>query len=425
MRAKITVQNVVFHYEVARLYALTGARRTALCFLQRCFGIVVRTANYPQLNFNSVASILASSHLDVNTELEVVEAACKWLKHEPGRLLKGETKRLLLKARLHLLPEGALNRALEEHGCLSALKEVADGASLRKNPSCRAVRLCADKNFDLFACGGARWMIVDDVRDAVRINGRNLRSVSRLAPLRGDRRRAKAVYLNRGELFVFGGCSIFDRQQHVLKYSLVDEKWSTAAEMIDDRQFFCACAFSTHAFVIGGSRRWECASLDSCARFDARTGEWGVIARMQRPRRFAACAVFREAVVVSGGMNVRDGEMSSVERYDVTTDAWSLMPSTIQPQKSHALVSAGSKLFVIGYSNCECFDGENFTAIKSNQLSTFYTCVLVGAKILVVQDNRKRVACYDTERGKWKDKSFRYSDDLCDFSCVRIPSLKC
>ena len=243
------------------------------------------------------------------------------------------------------------------------------------------------------------------VRDAVRVNGRNLRSVSQLAPLREDRWRAKAVYFNRGELLLIGGCSPLNPPQSVLKYSLVDEKWSTMAGMFDDRVLFCACAYSRDAFVMGGSRRWEFSAADSCARFDTRTGEWVEIARMKRARRFAACAVFQEAVVVSGGKNVRDGEMSSVERYDVTKDAWSPMPSTIHSQSSHELVSARNKLFVIGspYNKCECFDGEMFAAVKSNQFFRNYTCVLVGAKILVVQEDKKHVACYDTECGKWKD----------------------
>ena len=50
-------------------------------FIERCFQTVADTQKFSHSNFSLVAKILASSELNLHSEVEVFDAANSWLKH--------------------------------------------------------------------------------------------------------------------------------------------------------------------------------------------------------------------------------------------------------------------------------------------------------------------------------------------------------
>ena len=92
--------------------------------------MVVETQNFLHLNFKLVEKILASSELNIHSEVEVFNAAITWLKHNSEERSK-YAKQLLLKVRIPLLSEHALEYVLskvlffsEKNNCVNMLETV-------------------------------------------------------------------------------------------------------------------------------------------------------------------------------------------------------------------------------------------------------------------------------------------------------------
>ena len=104
---KLTVKNVLTFYCLAKYYNLTTISESYLLYIERCFPMVVETQNFLHLNFKLVAKILASSELNIHSEVEIFNAVITWLKQNSEERSK-YAKQLLLKVRLPLLSEFAI-----------------------------------------------------------------------------------------------------------------------------------------------------------------------------------------------------------------------------------------------------------------------------------------------------------------------------
>ena len=82
--------------------------------------MVVETQNFLHLDFNLMLKILASSKLNIHSEVEIFNAVITWLKHNNEERSKYAIQ-LLLKVRLTLLSEHALNYIKD---CNSSFNEV-------------------------------------------------------------------------------------------------------------------------------------------------------------------------------------------------------------------------------------------------------------------------------------------------------------
>ena len=107
----ITLKNVTTYYSLANLYQLYNVAEQTLAYIERCFQMVADTENFLHLNFSLVAKILASSELNLHSEVEVFNAANSWLKHNSEERSKHAIE-LLSKVRLTLLSKDALRHLL-------------------------------------------------------------------------------------------------------------------------------------------------------------------------------------------------------------------------------------------------------------------------------------------------------------------------
>ena len=127
---KINVQNVTIFYQLAKLNKLTKLAEISPSYIERCFAVVVESDNFLELQFNLVAKILSSSELSIHSELEIINAATKWLQHNSEDRSKF-AKQLLQTVRLPLLSDPALHHILdtnvsftENNECVAILKEI-------------------------------------------------------------------------------------------------------------------------------------------------------------------------------------------------------------------------------------------------------------------------------------------------------------
>ena len=80
--------------------------------------MIVETESFLGLDINTVFKILASSSLQIDSEVEVYNAANKWLNHNIEK--RGNfARKLLLKVRLSFLSDHCLNYLQKESSCFS------------------------------------------------------------------------------------------------------------------------------------------------------------------------------------------------------------------------------------------------------------------------------------------------------------------
>ena len=435
---KISFKNVIIFLQLAKVFNLTDLSKTVLSYLERCFTMVVESKNFSELGYILVAKLLASSALNLDSELQVFQAADKWLSHNIVERNKF-AKRLLLKVRLPLLSEHALKYSISKHSsfsenesCVAILKQVLDNKVeyVRKLGGFLCThRYCNQIKSNIFIFGD--YNTKSKKRKVVQIDGNNFNKVKDRISMKRGKSDFKAVCL-KGNVYVFGGRDENDRKiMTIEKYSPLDKCWSDVADMYDGRNDYCICSFMDKIYVFGGYKN---CFLDSTLEFDPNStsnNKWKEVARMNQSRNFAGCAVFEGKILVSGGYN-SISRLNTVESYDVIGNVWSSMANMINKISRHSLVVVKNKLFVIGNSTnkCEMYEsvGKTFVALKSNLLNNLKISnkvIKVGNKVYVFSnkyDSSMFFLCYDVETNEWSEDLREVTEDLIGYTIVNIPS---
>ena len=253
---KLQVLNAVLFFQLAVLFNLSDLNVTVFRYIERCFSMIVETESFLQLDFNTVSKILASSSLQIDSEVEVYNATIKWLNHNSGGRSKF-SKQLLLKVRLNLLSEQTLEYLLSESSYISknniCVELMKNKNLFYQNESSfyNKSRQCNHNMFNVLVCGGfdaKKRSSINQVKEFDRINFLDFKE---LPPMLENRHRSIAVYL-KGEVYVFG---VFENDGSIIsveKYSPLTKNWVKVTEIPDKRQRFCACAFIDNIYAFGG-----------------------------------------------------------------------------------------------------------------------------------------------------------------------------
>ena len=421
-------------YQLTKLYELPSLAKEVLRYIERCFTMLVGSQNFLELDFTDVCKILASSQLNLTSELEVVNAGDLWMKYnikERGKFGMD----LLLKARLPLLSDHALKCISKKYSsfhnnkkCKAVLKQALNkNVKLFENKphAYFTSRHCVQNNFSILICGGHRCRGKIYFRNAYQIDGRSFNSIKTIDSMPVARKSHEVVCI-KGEIYVFGGKSQWESWDNdVVKFSPVTDTWEKAGVMRDGRKWFCVCAFMDKIFMFGGSNRKGTTS--SCLQLDPDCFKWKKIAAMNEAREVSACAVFEGRIVVCGGIDNNSNSLNSVESYDAAGNKWSRMPNMINRKSAHSLVAAKNKLFVFSNSKDtnEVFDEvcKKFVALKSpnREMFRFNKAVSIGNKIVLFQHESSTVLCYDVDKDEWSEDSCYITENINCYSCVRVP----
>ena len=310
------------------------------------------------LEYNLISKILASSELLITSEIEVFKVANSWLNHnnkERSKYAKG----LLLKVRLPLLSTETIRHLLLDSKCFE--KNDSCVKFLNKILKCKVndfykcssnyhtSRYCNQKYFKLLICGGLNSKTLMACRNVSFIDIHKVRNVEAYPLMKTERISAKVVYL-KGDVYVFCGWNINNNwMKSIEKYSLSSKTWNQVAEMNDDREYFCLCAFMDKIFVFGGNEVGGRTS--SCLHFDTSDYSLKEVSKMNEARSNAACAVFEEKIIVSGGLDDNYNFLNSVESFDVLPDNWSTMPNMNSGKSEHSLVVVKNFTIVFSFRN--------------------------------------------------------------------------
>ena len=441
MEDKIKNENAATYYEIASIFALSNLSKLSLSFIERHFTLFVDSHNFLELNSSSTAKILCSDGLHIDTELQVYNAAIKWLCNNTN---EGDkiSNNMLLRTRLPLLSDDALKfilcktSTLYNNGKFAAtINEILQN----KNPSHKIksinlykIRYCDQNKFNIIVCGGRDVNTGNIVSDVYSIEANNVGNVNFLPKMNEARRYFASATIN-NEVYVFGGFGNNTNQvMSVEKYSAKTNSWETIAEMCDDRMYFCACSFMENVYIIGGMRR------NSCFEFNTKNRTWNEVASMNARRWSTSCAVFEGRIFVTGGIiDFQLDGINTVDAYDHVADKWSHMPNMIKERVGHKSVAMKNKLFVVGgnKSTCEIFDSNcnKFVLLNSPQgsinehLIRPAEVILIGSKLLVFCDlfgkYSKYILFYDGDKDGWSEQSWKVEKYCSRFSCVKVPQL--
>ena len=256
---KLQIKNSILFYQLAVQFNLTNLNNTVLRYIERCFSIIVDTECFLELDINTVSKILASSSLQIDSEIEIYNAANKWLNHNSEERSKF-AKQLLLKVRLNLLSDHCLQYLINDFSCISTnvdcIKVLKNRDSYYQNVSTihNKSRQCNQNMFNILTCGcynNKESKIVTQVKE-VTVN--NFKKYKNFPSMLEERHNSKAVYL-KGEVYVIGGLNRGVRIKSVEKYSSTSKKWVKVTNIPDKRQYFCACAFLDDIYLFGGHNK--------------------------------------------------------------------------------------------------------------------------------------------------------------------------
>ena len=438
---KLDSKNVSTYYTIASVFELPKLSKNYSCFIERWFTTVINYPNFLELDYNSVAKILSSSGLNIDSEMEVFFAAKWWLSHNVKQRSKYAEK-LFLKIRFSLLSPPALNFII---GKIMSFKisDVSDSlineilqiqTDGRSNNLSTTVRYCNQTNFNIIVCGGNKvdkWEVVSDVYS---FESSKIDNVIRIDEMNEGRQFFETLCVN-GEVYVFGGRAS-NRQTPIMsveKYSTTTKTWEFIARMYDKREQFCACSFMDVVYVIGGYLK---RSENSCVMFNTKSRLWKTVSRLDEARFGAACTVFEGKIVVSGGQSTGlRRSLNSVEAYDDLSEAWSNLPNMIKSRNYHKMVAMKNKMFVVGVGEtmcCEVYDSycNNFVLLKPPpKIASYFLkrpaqVLSIGNKLVVFGNRVNTVVYYDVVHDEWSKELFELSKKIINYSCVKVPRLQ-
>ena len=447
IQGKMSVENVLTFYTLAKLYNLNNVAQSSLITIERCFQVLSKCQNFLHLDLRLISKILSSSGLNIHTEVEVFDAVNTWLKHNKEERSQ-HAKHLLLTVRLSLLSADALEYIVHRKlfltkniECVEILNAaLANKKTLDQNkPSIYCTsRYCNQDKFDILICGGWDCRSKKVVKSVLNINASDKIDVQTLPPMTKERRFFKAVCLM-GEIYVLDG---LDNNNNFIKsiekYSPSTKTWSRVAGMFDCRKDFGVCAFVDQLFVVDGCFYQNDSNAsnkitNSCLKFDTKEKIWIKVSNTKGARSCAACAVFQGSIVVSGGHGAHQQNLNTVESYDVFADEWSPLPSMVNGKSDHSLVAVKDKLFAIGNgsdvhtSYFEVLDAEcdRFVALTPLRHLRFQNAVSVENGIVIFKSYSSYVYFYSFEKQEWSKESFEATMKIMGFACAKLPWYKC
>ncbi|XP_077283281.1 actin-binding protein IPP [Arctopsyche grandis] len=356
-----------------------------------------------ELSAPSLASILQSDFLRVDSESQVLEAALRWIEHQPSERRR-HVFEILSNVRLSLLGAPALDQALSY--CCDASLRVAlrnhradlvsrKGAlvSLTAIPRLRARRRvlllggsrrepphgahrAADTIFNSvlrFDPETWKWMEVSSMS-----TGRILPGVATLGGLvyvvggeHGSQILADGeIYCPetdtwtsmapmsvarcefgltawRGALYALGGWVGEDIGASVECYDPANSSWTSEGSMPEPRFSMGIVTYDGLIYVVGGCTHAE-RHLKELLSYNPVTGDWRYLAPMSEARSQAGVAVLEGFLYVVGGNSKTQEVLSSVERYNFDEDAWSIVSSMSVGRASPAVAAIEGMLLVAG-----------------------------------------------------------------------------
>ena len=143
--SKINKKNCLVLYCLSKIFKLSSSVKASISLIEQSFSIFAGSDNFLELEFKYITKILSSSGLNIDSELQVLNAADSWLCYDISKRSK-YAKELLSNVRLSLLSIPALYHILENNSlsvineCASSIKDVFWNKQHSRTTNCNVIR---------------------------------------------------------------------------------------------------------------------------------------------------------------------------------------------------------------------------------------------------------------------------------------------
>ena len=157
LMSKINKKNCLVIYCLSNIFQLSNSIKVSMSFIEQCFPMLAESDNFLEVEFNYSIKILSSSGLNIDSELQVFNAAHSWLSHDIIKRSK-YAKGLLSMVRLPLLSIPALKKVLKRvsskyHECANTIEAVLVKKQQLHHFSCNITRrYCNQTSFNILVC---------------------------------------------------------------------------------------------------------------------------------------------------------------------------------------------------------------------------------------------------------------------------------
>ncbi|XP_061423336.1 kelch-like protein 9 isoform X1 [Lethenteron reissneri] len=466
--SEVTLENCVDIGRIATAYHLPEVDKYVNAFLLRSFTSLLATGEFLRLPFERLAWALGSDSLRGCSELQLFQAACRWLRHPvdaqgdslspardaaataamPGAAERASGSRLEFASRLMsrirfplMSPQELLAHVQtvdfmrSDAACLNLLLEASNYQML---PAMQPVlqsertRVRSDATH-LLALGGVLRQQLLVSRD-MRIYDERARRWRCLTPMDAPRyQHGIAVVGN--FLFVVGGQSNYDTKgktavDTVFRYDPRYDRWAHMTPLNEKRTFFHLSALNGRLYAVGG--RNASGELATVECYSPASNEWTFVARMSEPHYGHAGTVYSGLMYISGGIT-HDTFQKGLMSYEPETDRWAQRAPMSTVRGLHCMCTVRERLYAIGGNHfrgasdyddvlsCEFYSpaSDQWTSVAPMPRGQSDVGVAVfGERVYVVGGYSWNSRCmveivqrYDPERDSW-ERAFDLPESL-------------
>ncbi|XP_060115965.1 kelch-like protein 13 [Heteronotia binoei] len=427
----VSFENYAEVGQLAKMYNLTEVDQYVDNYILKNFPALLRTGKFVQLPFEQLALVLSSNSLKHCTELELFQAACRWLRAEEPRM--EHAAKLMKHIRFPLMtPENLLNHVQmvdfmrTDNACLNLLLEASNYHMMPyMKPLLQSTRTAirSDSTY-LVTLGGEWWQKLELMvnKEVLMFDTREHEWWS-LEPMEAPRcQHGIAVIEN--FIYIAGGESNYYADRNIVvdtvfRFDPRHFKWMQVASLNEKRTYLHLSALKGRLYAVGGQNALSELATVEC--YNPRMNKWSYVAKMNEPLYGHAGTVYKDLIYISGG--VTNGTFhKELMCFNPDTDSWTQKAPMSTVRGFHCMCAVGDKLYVIGGGHlrgkrhfdilsCEYYSPslDQWTSIAALLHSRIDAGVAVFEnKIYVVggsswNNNRmvKTVQKYDPEKDEW------------------------
>jgi len=450
LKGEISAQNCVEISKIARFFSLNEVESEVRSYILCNFTQFVHTNEFLRLSESDICALLASNNIRGHSEIELFEAADKWLSHDPARL--ATVNKIMEHIRFPLISPEDLDEKVQtvsymqtDPGCMTLLLEASRYHMLpHKQPLLRSSRMKVRSITPcLVAIGGKES--TNRVSQEIQLFNKEANQWLHLGEMELPAYCHCVAVLN-DFLYVVGGQEMFDNNgstamANVYRYDPRFNHWMKMSCMNEARTDFHVSAIDGFLYAIAG--RNHTGPLSSAERFRVDRNRWESIAELPHAVCAHSGAPCQGRMYIAGGF-ASDGFQREVHCYYPFENRWESKPKLKTERGLHCMVDYKDRLYCIGGNNktngarrdvlsTEMFDihTEQWTEVAPLFAGQSEAgAAVVDGKIYIVGGHTWRerkdvrtVARYDPELNVW-EKATDFSEPLTSVSCcaLRIPA---
>ncbi|XP_066288589.1 kelch-like protein 9 [Branchiostoma lanceolatum] len=355
---EISLETCIDIMFIAERYHLTCVENDVDSYILENFNAVSKTPGFLTLNMDKLCFFLGSNRVKGCTEIDLFNAATKWLRHEPNRLQMAS--RVVENIRFPLISPSDLVQFIQcaefmrtDPKCMALLKEAADYQRLKfAQPVLVSPRTHVRSECNsLVTIGGAHADgRPSDVASFYDYKMKKWRTLVNLeVPVKHH-----GVAVMGGFVWVVGG---MNRNSETIatgyRYDPWRHEWVQISQMNEPRACYHLAVIHDRLYAIAGrqgenTNTTSITILRTAEKYIPEDNRWEYIAELPNRTDCPAGAVHVGTLYISGGFDQPAGFLPHMRCYDAKLDLWQDRKQMPSSRGFHSMAVIKNKIYIIG-----------------------------------------------------------------------------